>query len=83
MDVSARFDPTHPFPLSSQLPHDSGMQRDEAFHDSDFDWDALTARLPMRTAERPQREMNRLAWIVLLLLVFCPPLGYVLATLWH
>ena len=81
MDVSASFDPTHPFPLSSSLPHDSGMQRNEAFHDSDFDWDALTARQPMRT-ERPPSEMNRLAWIVLLLLIFCPPVGFVLATLW-
>lgn len=82
MDISARIDPTGPFPLPSQLPHDPGMDGQQGFHDSDFDWDALTARLPRR-AERPPSEMNRLAWVVLLLLTFCPPLGYVLATLWH
>jgi hypothetical protein len=55
---------------------------DSGFHDSEFDWDALSARTP---AERPQRGltgMDHLAWAVLVLLTFCPPLGFAIALFW-
>lgn len=47
------------------------------FEDSEFDWDALRP-LPPKPA-KTQREMTRLAWIVLVLLAFCPLAGFVLA----
>lgn len=55
---------------------------DPGFQDSEFDWDALNARSP---AERPQRGltgMDHLAWAVLVLLTFCPPLAFAIAFLW-
>jgi hypothetical protein len=54
---------------------------DSGFHDSEFDWDALSAPAP---AERPQRgpsAMDHFAWAVLVLLTFCPPLGFAIAVL--
>jgi hypothetical protein len=55
---------------------------DSGFHDSEFDWDALATT--RTTADRPQRGptgMDRLAWAVLVLLTFCPPLGFAIAVL--
>jgi len=52
----------------------------EASGDSDFDWDTLSARRPRR-AGRPATVTDRLAWVVLVLLAFGPPLGFALATL--
>lgn len=52
------------------------------FEDSDFDWDALGSRGPtLRDPADP--VMGRLAWIVLVLLAFGPPLGFALATVWR
>ncbi|MGZ5179051.1 MAG: hypothetical protein ACXWC6_13375 [Ramlibacter sp.] len=51
-----------------------------ASEDSDFDWDTLSARRPPRP-DQPATVMDRLAWIVLVLLAFGPPLGFALATL--
>lgn len=50
------------------------------FEDSEFDWDSL--RLPLPKAEKPQSETTRLAWVVLILLAFCPLVGFLLASLW-
>lgn len=50
------------------------------FDDSDFDWEGLgtSARL-----DPEDNETDRLAWAVLVLLVFGPPLGFALATVWR
>ena len=50
------------------------------FDDSDFDWDALGT--PGRR-DPEDNETDRLAWAVLVLLVFGPPLGFALATVWR
>lgn len=50
--------------------------------DSDFDWDALGTRGPS-LREPADPVMGRLAWIVLVLLAFGPPLGFALATVWR
>ena len=53
------------------------------FEDSDFDWDdALGGRDPSRR-DPADPVMGRLAWIVLVLLSFGPPLGFALATVWR
>ena len=52
------------------------------FEDSDFDWDALGGRGPNRR-DPADPVMGRLAWIVLVLLSFGPPLGFALATVWR
>jgi hypothetical protein len=49
------------------------------FDDSDFDWDASPA--PSRREEHT--ETSRLAWAVLVLLAFGPPLGFALAAVWR
>jgi hypothetical protein len=51
-----------------------------SFEDSDFDWDAL-GTAPRR--EQEDTETDRLAWAVLVLLAFGPPLGFALATVWR
>ena len=50
------------------------------FQDSDFDWDAVGT--PPRR-EQEDTETDRLAWAVLVLLAFGPPLGFALATVWR
>ncbi|MFL6693328.1 MAG: hypothetical protein ACJ8GO_10240 [Ramlibacter sp.] len=50
------------------------------FEDSDFDWDALGS--PARR-EQEDTETDRLAWAVLVLLAFGPPLGFALAAVWR
>jgi hypothetical protein len=50
------------------------------FQDSDFDWDALGT--PSQR-EQEETETDRLAWAVLVLLAFGPPLGFALATVWR
>jgi hypothetical protein len=52
------------------------------YEDSDFDWDALGTRAPGHRAQ-VDTETNRLAWAVLVLLAFGPPLGFALATVWR
>jgi hypothetical protein len=52
------------------------------FEDSDFDWDALGAR-GAGQREKTDTVMDRLAWVVLVLLAFGPPLGFALATVWR
>lgn len=51
------------------------------FEDSDFDWDALGSRNPNQ--RDPDPVMGRLAWAVLVLLSFGPPLGFALAAVWR
>lgn len=58
----------------------SGRQGGAHFEDSEFDWDALRPVPPK--PERPTREMTRLAWVVLVLLAFCPLAGFLLAHFW-
>ncbi len=50
------------------------------FEDSEFDWDALRVA-PARPEARHVRT-TRLAWIVLVLLAFCPLVGFLLAHFW-
>ena len=52
------------------------------FEDSDFDWDTLATRSPARR-DPADPVMGRLAWVVLVLLSFGPPLGFALATVWR
>lgn len=55
-----------------------GDRRPDRFDDSEFDWDSL--RPPPAAVDKPQaRRMTRLAWIVLILLAFCPLVGFLLA----
>lgn len=49
------------------------------FEDSDFDWDGVGGRASARR-DPPDPVMGRLAWAVLVLLSFGPPLGFALAT---
>lgn len=52
------------------------------FEDSDFDWDTFGAR--GSTLREPTDPVTgRLAWVVLVLLAFGPPLGFALATVWR
>lgn len=53
-----------------------------SFEDSDFDWDALGSRHPSHR-DPADPVMGRLAWIVLVLLSFGPPLGFALAAVWR
>jgi hypothetical protein len=54
--------------------------RENDFEDSDIDWDALPARPGPAADLRAATGMNLLAWVVLVILIFCPLLGFVLAT---
>jgi hypothetical protein len=85
MAPANHFQAPGPFRATVELTHDAQMRQDRqpGFSDSDFDWDALTTRAPHFRGERPNGVMDLLGWIVLVLLIFCPPLGYALATLWH
>jgi hypothetical protein len=58
------------------------MGQPPRFEDSDFDWDALGPRGRGRR-EKVDTVMDRLAWVVLVLLAFGPPLGFALATVWR
>ncbi len=62
---------------------DDTLHAGAAFDDSEFEWDSATPRSSRALEPQPSRWMNRLAWAVLVLLTFCPPLGFALATLWH
>lgn len=53
-----------------------------SFEDSDFDWDALGSRDANRR-DPADPVLGRLAWTVLVLLSFGPPLGFALATVWR
>lgn len=54
----------------------------KTFEDSDFNWEALGSRSPgLRDPADP--VMGRLAWTVLVLLAFGPPLGFALAAVWR
>jgi hypothetical protein len=55
----------------------NGTQR---FGDSEFDWDALHP--PKPKTEKRTTETTRLAWVVLILLAFCPLAGFLLASFW-
>jgi hypothetical protein len=56
---------------------------DSGFHDSEFDWDSLHAtRAPADRQQRGLTGMDHLAWAVLVLLTFCPPLGFAIAFFW-
>jgi hypothetical protein len=57
---------------------DKGAQR---FEDSEFDWDALRPP-PALVVDRRHARMTRLAWVVLVLLAFCPLAGFLLAQVW-
>lgn len=59
---------------------DGGSNGAKRFEDSEFDWDAL--RPPPAPVEKPHVQMTRLAWVVLVLLAFCPLVGFLLAWLW-
>jgi hypothetical protein len=55
---------------------------DSGFPDSDFDWNVLSART---TAERPPGSptaRDYFAWVVVVLLTFCPLLGFAIAMFW-
>ena len=53
------------------------------FDDGEFDWESFGPRGTAPVQPQPTPGMNRLAWSGLVLLTFCPPLGFALATLWR
>jgi hypothetical protein len=56
---------------------------DSGFPDSEFDWDALDARgEPAEPSQRGITGMDLLAWVVLVLLTFCPLLAFTITFLW-
>lgn len=57
-----------------------GLEANTDFDDSEFDWDTLSSR-PSSLRSLPATSMERLAWVVLVLLAFCPAAGLGLA-LW-